>query len=804
MSTKMHKKKVVAAKLSAVLAASLLLIPFLASAEPTYPPPGPAPSTESSESDGGLIDKSFAPSTGEVAPPPSTMPPLKDIPPAPMPYPPAPGSKAVDTGPGAPVVHDPKTGETIEGEPASEALPQAFGQGGYYAGADGGPGYGEPTSRTFSTKTLISNVGDSPWRMNVKVAFRRGTSWYVCSGALRDARTVQVAGHCVHEGSGGNWNDETWVFPGWDGNGDITDPPNSGDEYRLQTYGAAQGQVLGSWGNWINNGDFDYDWGVIELDRSVGFLTGWFGWEYGTSCPTATYNVAAYPAEYCGTPGLHNGQDMYYWYGTIDSCPGNQLRIDTTPGCFTALWGGESGSNLYRIDGTSRYVRGIASTSDRAYVGQYVNITQSWVDWVNNTFLPTYGRGATFDLEPLDMNVSPTTLQAGGSGTTTLNHLAANGTNGAKNDTFNFQVRLSTNDLISTSDTNLSNQFYSWNFTGLGSVAVNMVSVSIPENTPPGTYWLGVTYDSVTDSNVGNNDSSYWDAAQITVTQETNPPSPNPMSFSSYPHELNTSQIAMTATTATDPSGGIQYYFDYTSSPTAGPGGTDSGWQSSSSYTDSGLGPNEDYCYRVRARDTYGNLTSYSAEDCDYTRANQPVLGSFSNITQTSIQVNLGSDGNPSGTQYWIRNATTGDYQSWSTSKSWVSSGLTCGTTYTFGAWSENGDGAFGDEVVLGNATTSACPDTDKDGIPDMSDNCILIPNPTQCDADRDGYGNHCDADFNNDLIVNNLDIGPFRAGYGTTDPLTDLNCDGITNNLDVGPLRTMFGKPPGPSGYHP
>ena len=95
-------------------------------------------------------------------------------------------------------------------------------------------------------------------------------------------------------------------------------------------------------------------------------------------------------------------------------------------------------------------------------------------------------------------------------------------------------------------------------------------------------------------------------------------------------------------------------------------------------------------------------------------------------------------------------------------------------------------------------------PDKDGDGIQDSLDNCILVPNPTQCDGDLDGYGNHCDADFNNDFIVNGLDIGPFKAGFGTADPVTDLNCDGITNGLDVGFLKTMFGFPPGPSGIAP
>ena len=94
--------------------------------------------------------------------------------------------------------------------------------------------------------------------------------------------------------------------------------------------------------------------------------------------------------------------------------------------------------------------------------------------------------------------------------------------------------------------------------------------------------------------------------------------------------------------------------------------------------------------------------------------------------------------------------------------------------------------------------------DADDDGVADYVDNCTLVPNPTQCDGDGDNYGNHCDADFNNDLITNGLDIGPLKAGFGSADAVLDLNCDGIVNGLDIGPLKAMFGTAPGPSGLVP
>ncbi|MBW2184393.1 MAG: thrombospondin type 3 repeat-containing protein [Deltaproteobacteria bacterium] len=91
------------------------------------------------------------------------------------------------------------------------------------------------------------------------------------------------------------------------------------------------------------------------------------------------------------------------------------------------------------------------------------------------------------------------------------------------------------------------------------------------------------------------------------------------------PYALNTSQIRMVATTATD-SGTppVAYYHDFTGSPTGGSGGTDSGWSSLASYIDSGLQANHQYCYRVRARDSVpsSNTTNYSTTKCIYTGGN--------------------------------------------------------------------------------------------------------------------------------------------------------------------------------------
>jgi subtilisin-like proprotein convertase family protein len=108
--------------------------------------------------------------------------------------------------------------------------------------------------------------------------------------------------------------------------------------------------------------------------------------------------------------------------------------------------------------------------------------------------------------------------------------------------------------------------------------------------------------------------------------------------------------------------------------------------------------------------------------------------------------------------------------------------------------------GTLGDWCV--SARVQAIPDTDADGdgVFDSVDNCQTVANPAQIDSDGDGYGNLCDADLNNDCIVNAGDLGLLRSRFFSPDADADFNSDGVVNAADLGILKQAFFAAPGPS----
>ena len=103
---------------------------------------------------------------------------------------------------------------------------------------------------------------------------------------------------------------------------------------------------------------------------------------------------------------------------------------------------------------------------------------------------------------------------------------------------------------------------------------------------------------------------------------------------------------------------------------------------------------------------------------------------------------------------------------------------------------------------LLLEAVAAEEADDDGDGFFNSEDNCTAVANPDQFDSDADGYGNACDADFNNDGVVGIPDFALLSAQFGsTTGGSADFDGDTIVGVPDFGALSGMLGSPPGPSG---
>ena len=343
-------------------------------------------------------------------------------------------------------------------------------------------------------------------------------------------------------------------------------------------------------------------------------------------------------------------------------------------------------------------------------------------------------------------------------------------------------------------------------------------------------------------------DTSYGEVEDYTVNVtfgvDLQPPSPDPMTFAIEPAAISTTAINMTATTAIDDqSPPVQYQFDFVS---GGAGGSDSGWQASTPYTDNGLTPNTIYTYRVRARDSAStpNETAYSLTMGAATEIETPTGVAFGTVTNSSIELMAtgtltGLTAGSSGV-YFDSTTAGGDagINEWIQTTTDVATGLSADTLYTFQVMARNQLGLqtpycpTADEVTLANL-----PDAPSMNFPTQT-TLKLNVNPNfnpgwtvfaiQCQdtspADASWEGQYADAagqpsgsevwrtdgDWGNMTIVDlqpgtlytfavkarNLDyvetaFGPSNSlsTTGMSYPIGDLNCDGLINSFDIDPF---------------
>ena len=169
--------------------------------------------------------------------------------------------------------------------------------------------------------------------------------------------------------------------------------------------------------------------------------------------------------------------------------------------------------------------------------------------------------------------------------------------------------------------------------------------------------------------------------------EDTTPPSPDPMTFAVPPTAQGEDTVTMTATTAIDISGPVQYYFEATD------GGTDSGWQEEAEYTDTGLDFGTTYTYVVRARDAVGNITADSEPAAATTDAPDLTPPSPDPMTfavpptavdKTTITMTATTATDESDVEYYFEAINGGSSSGWQDETEYTDTGLTPDTEYTY------------------------------------------------------------------------------------------------------------------------
>ncbi len=128
-----------------------------------------------------------------------------------------------------------------------------------------------------------------------------------------------------------------------------------------------------------------------------------------------------------------------------------------------------------------------------------------------------------------------------------------------------------------------------------------------------------------------------------------------------------------------------------------------SGWTILTAWDNTGLQPNTQYTFRVKAQNAAGVETGFSAETRKYSAVETPAGTVFGTITAGSIQVrseNIPAGLNRGGSGLQFENVTTGELSGWRQNNTfWSSAGLLPNTPYMFRAQARNGDG---DETPYG------------------------------------------------------------------------------------------------------
>lgn len=189
--------------------------------------------------------------------------------------------------------------------------------------------------RTVSPhRSQLQNPADSPHIG--KVFFSTNQGDFVCSAnivASANQSTVATAGHCLHDGNGGQFARNFVFAPAYD--------------YGESEHGVWAAEELVTSAEWANRGDFEHDYAFAVLETKGGTTV---QQQVGAASPIAFnqprgqyYSAYGYPAA-----APFNGQELHSCHGTATNDP----MGSSTQGIPCNMTGGSSGGPWFLGQGT--------------------------------------------------------------------------------------------------------------------------------------------------------------------------------------------------------------------------------------------------------------------------------------------------------------------------------------------------------------------------------------------------------------------------------------------------------------------
>ncbi|MEH1807252.1 trypsin-like serine protease [Nostoc sp.] len=220
------------------------------------------------------------------------------------------------------------------------------------------------------------------------------------SGAMIDSYHFLTAGHCVYDTRYGGWADKIEVMLGSKGN--IIAGTNRAD---YEYYSEAKSVYTRSFEGWTQGDQtksetFQYDIGLVTLDRNIGNFTGWFNYGYDDNLNSGTLmNVTGYPSDKfdSNSDGKFDNYDMWTQSGKITSTTDSILRSNELD-----ILNGNSGGPLWLNNSNTNKptIYGVASnettTNQTPLYNEFARITstryneiQNWINEDTATRKPT-------------------------------------------------------------------------------------------------------------------------------------------------------------------------------------------------------------------------------------------------------------------------------------------------------------------------------------------------------------------------------------------------------------------------------